>query len=239
MPLPPAHGEYFQSPLRPSPAQLLTLNELLEGPSFLQRLISLAVSPITTLDDASKFLDKNWQRLSTHMFNGARPRSPRQMEQLILEIASSRSRDFALEFASQCSLTVRNEVLLPIPGLAEVELAHPEELRLARTGMRHESAFTLIMTARGYEVGIAFFPNSAMPARSTTVTGRAANQRPQAKSQVAARMSAIELVAAFDNRITKLLNEQLKISRSFTTTRFGDLQGRAVSGGLPSLPRRR
>lgn len=261
-----AQSEYFQALLHPSPAQRLKLDELLAGPIFLQRLFALSTAPIETLRDASKFLDDNWRRLSPYMFEGSARRSPKQLENLILDISRSKTSSFALDFASQCMLTSRDEVILPIPGLAEINLVYPAELRLARTNMRHEGGFTLITTAVNYEVGITFFPITAVsintssavrprsacptrncapavkyekPDRHKKIIARPGKQRAVVKPQVTARMSVTDFLAAFNNRITAILNAQLKVSQSYTTTRFGDLEGRAVSGGLPSLPRRR
>lgn len=261
----PKESKYFQSKLRPSLAQQKKLDELLSGPVFLQRLIAISKFSIKTADDASNFLDNNWCRLSPYMFEGTNRRSPKQLEKLILDIALSKSRGFALDFTSQCMLTPRDEVIFPIPGLGEIELAYPAELRIARTNMRHQGCFTLLTIGASYEIGITFLPITSIPINKSTtiqprnnriresrqsgITNRKTNNVDESivqatkyfskiKPQVTARMSASDFLATFNNRVIALLNAQLKISKNFTTTRFGDLEGRAVSGGLPSLPRR-
>lgn len=253
----------FQGKLKLDSKQRDTLEELFAGPAFLQRRIMLLSAPITRIEEAEIFLDLNWRRLSSFMFEGSRQRSPKQLTQLILDIATSESEVFALDFPSCCRLTPDNKVLISALDLGPLSLENPDALKSARADRYHLGAFALLMAAEGYEVSIDFFPKSTsviksegsrlasidrMLARNAdrmlardVDRKKADHKAPKAlgKKKKIARMSATDFIAAFDGWVAGLLRAQMEVSRSFSTTRFSELEGRVVSGGLPSLPRRR
>ena len=225
----------------------------MEGPVFLQRLISMHSERIETIDQSAAFLDKNWKRLVPYMFGRSAGQTPRSMEQLILRLASDNLDAFRLDFAASCALTTLHGVLLPIPGLAAVPVGDNAALNQARNGMKHGGAFTLLRKEGGYAVGIEFNRITLPPPRPSPVvtnpkvhspppqpSRRAIPSRPKPQPpQRRVGMSAQDFLASFNNRVTAHLKQQLAVSRQFTTTRFSDLSGWGVSGGLPSLPKRR
>jgi hypothetical protein len=242
--------------LNPTDTQAQLLRSMLEGPTVLQRLLALSATPVTSPAQAAAFLDKHWLRLVPYMFQKGHGRSPKAMEDLILLLARGPLDEFRLDFAAQCSFTTGHQVQLPIPGLGPVAVADRVALEIARLGMKHSGGFGLIATATGFEVAIDFEPISA-PSRPTapqvttaktvanpSVTKPAKHSAPTTKpKQVrpprAKGMTARDFLTYFNNKVTAHLQQQLAVSRQFTTTRFADLSGWGVSGGLPSLPRRR
>lgn len=240
--------------LEPTGAQAELLNSMFEGPMLLQRLLALNPSPVTTPGEASAFLDKHWPRLMPYMFRRGAGRSLKSMEALILMLATGPQDEFRVDFAAQCSLTSVQQVRLPIPSLGPVAVANPVVLEIARLGMKHSGAFGLIATASGFEVAIDFesiaVQTSAQSTKASPAPQRPRPQPSQFHSQRASAakpirptrakgMTARDFLAYFESKVTAHLQRELAVSRQFTTTRFDDLSGWGVSGGLPSLPRRR
>jgi hypothetical protein len=244
---------YYEFALRLDRRQFELLEEMTEGPVLLQRLLSMNGDPITTLDEASAFLDKYWKRLAPYMFSRNSGQSPRAMEQLILKLANEDYDCFQLDFSSSCALTSAHAILLPIPELSAVEVDDRAALEKSRMGRKHSGAFTLVRNHNGYAIGIEF--ERITPPKPKTHINSAKNildafgNRPskqplpprkrQSSPKRKSGMSAHSFLTSFNNRVTAHLKQQLAVSRQFTTTRFADLSGWGVSGGLPSLPKRR
>lgn len=228
------------------------LDSMLEGPLLLQRLLALATTPIETIETASAFLDKHWQRLAPYMFRKGASQTPKAIEALILQLAKKPLNVFSIDFPAGCSLTTDQRVLLPIPELGAVGLSSSELLIAARTGRRHNGSFSLSRVFKGYTVAIDFVPISSPISKKQVAPSKTPNriniqpplrlqERRQAKPAQPARrsgMAAQDFLMSFNNRVTTQLKQELAVSRQFTTTRFADLSGWGVSGGLPSLPRR-
>lgn len=246
-------GNYYEFALRPDKRQLELLDTMMEGPTLLQRLLAMHGARIETIDQAAAFLDKNWKRLVPYMFSRSEGQTPNAMEQLILRLASEKLDVFRLDFAASCALTTTQEVLLPIPELAAVGVNDPAGVAQARQGMKHGGAFKLLCYAKEYAVGIEFdrIP-LPLPRKSSSVTRpkvhsvhhhetkKAMPSHSKVKQhQKNVGMSAQEFLTSFNNRVTAQLKQELAVSRQFSTTRFADLSGWGVSGGLPSLPKRR
>lgn len=241
----------------PTTQQRDVLEVLVEGPVFIQRLLAMQSVPVDTIEDAGRFLDRNWVRLAPYMFQRGAAKSPRSVERLILEIAQQGGNGFTLSFPSQCAVAIDGTVLLPIPGLGGLRIAEPEEFREAREGMRHSGNFCLTRSNAGFSVGIPLLPivrplhpelraQPFYPDRQATGAGQSAAlrrlkqvARPRKPSRQLgtkrAGMAVTDFLRAFNNRVAAKLRE----SRAYATPRFNDLSGRPVSGGLPSLPRRR
>jgi len=249
-------------PLKPTSAQAEILKDLFEGPLFVQRLLALTPVPVQTAAAAAAFLDRHWNRLVPYMFSGQGGRSPKAMEALILEMATGDLDEFCLDFPAGCMLTQQHSVRFPVPGLGPVAVRNSGELGSARLHRKHSGSFGLIAAgASGFAVAIDFerivrpltppivpvVPRGA-PRPSVELSRNRASQqhpvrqppRPQLPQQEPRRkgMAAETFLRMFNNRVTAHLQDQLRISRQFTTTRFEDLSGWGVSGGLPSLPRR-
>jgi len=245
-------SSYHEFPLTPDRHQLKLLEEMMEGPVFLQRLLSMNGERIQTIEQASAFLDKNWKRLVPYMVSRNAAQSPRAMEQLILRLATEDSDTFRLDFPSSCALTAAQEILFPIPDLSAVTIGNHAALAQARKGMKHAGAFTLVRTDTGYFVGIEFeriLPPQANVQRQVAkelleaFSQGASKHQPPPRKKVSpphrkTGMSAHAFLTSFNNRVTAHLKQQLAVSRQFSTTRFEDLSGWGVSGGLPSLPKR-
>ena len=246
-------SRYYEFVLKPDPRQLELLEDMTEGPVLLQRLLSMNGTRITTLDEASAFLDKHWKRLVPYMFSRNSAQSPRAIEKLILELANEDYDSFRLDFPSGCALTATQEILLPIPGLLAVEVDDRATLEELRQGRKHAGSFTLVRRHAGYAIGIEFerivLPrskprNNAAREFLDVFRQDAAKRQPQPEKRQSppkrrAGMSAHSFLTSFNNRVTAHLKQQLAVSREFKTTRFADLSGWGVSGGLPSLPRRK
>ena len=244
---------YHEFALKPDPRQFSLLEAMMEGPVFLQRLIAMSVNQIDTIEHAASFLDKNWKRLVPYMFGRNSGQTPRAMEHLILRLANEPLEEFYLEFPANCTLTASQRVLFPIPNLAAVSVEDNVVLEIARKGTKHSGSFTLLRTQNGYSVGIEFERIALPPQRSTSqVIKKKVHSHTSPSQNIAitshskprlqqrrAGMSAQEFLTSFNNRVTAHLKQQLAVSRQFTTTRFTDLSGWGVSGGLPSLPKRR
>jgi hypothetical protein len=242
--------------LRLSEAQVEILSNMFEGPLFLKRLISLEASPPATLDAAAAFLDRHWQRLVPFLFRRGAGQTPSSVEHLILHLAEEDCSDFTINFSSHCLFTVDRQVQLPIPGLGLIDVFNRGPIEEALKKYCHTGAFGLLGTGSEYFVLVDFVPrsqvvspNKILPAVSTPPKKSkphphrpAPRPTPRVTPSIPLRrpgMTARDFLNAFDNRVTQFLQQQLAISRQYTTTRFEDLSGWGVSGGLPSLPRRR
>lgn len=246
-------SSYHEFTLKPDAKQLALLEEMMEGPVFLQRLLAMHGDRIETINQATEFLDKNWKRLVPYMFGRNTTQTPRAMEQLILRLANADLKTFSLDFAAGCALTATQSVLLPIPELSALDVENHASLARARQGMKHRGSFTLLHSYSTYAVGIEFekITLPQMRIAATAKRTKVHSTRIQSPTKpIPSRLkinapqrkvgtSAQEFLASFNNRVTAHLKEQLAVSRAFTTTRFGDLSGWGVSGGLPSLPKRR
>lgn len=248
---PATSSSHFSFELSPNSQQQAILDEMLEGPLLLQRLLSFEPAAPSTTDAASAFLDRNWKRLSPYMFRAGGRQSPKAIEELILKIARDYSEVFTLEFQSKCLFTPNQCAIFPIPGVGEIPVAEPNALTAALRGNRHTGGFGLAHFGGVYSVEVDLMPAhrpdapAPQPRRPSPATNRApakatssspGRQSPQASKK---GLAASDFLALFNNRVTAHLQQQLKISRQFTTTRFDDLSGWGVSGGLPSLGKRR
>lgn len=238
--------------LRPTDDQLEVLDVLLEGPVFIQRLLAMQPTVIDSLEDAGRFLDKNWIRVAPYMFQPGARKSPRSIESLILDIAQQRQDGFTLSFPSQCAFGIDASVMLPIPDLGGLHLADLESVQRMRQGMRHTGAFSLTRTDEGYFVGVEFFPlvrplhpatkSRAIPQLASAPKQDFSPEKLLRRSKPAGRSEAKRLgmaVAAFLKAFNNRIAAKLRASNAYAGSRFADLSGRPVSGGLPSLPRRR
>lgn len=247
-------GNIFQEfELHLNSRQQAILESMFEGPLLLQRLLAVSAKPIDSLEAASAFLDKHWQRLAPYMFRKGSSQPPKAMEALILKLSKEPLDVFTIDFPAGCAFTMDQRVLLPVPDLEAVAVAFPALLLAARAGRRHDGSFSLSRVLNGYAVAIdfepiswpkcmnhAFAPKSGDLPRTRPLPGT--QERRQSKPAPPSRrsgMAAQDFLKNFNNRVTAQLKQQLVVSRQFSTTRFADLSGWGVSGGLPSLPRRR
>ena len=240
---------HFEFHVCPDKQQFSLLESMLEGPVLLQRLLALSDQPLGSIDDAARFLDKHWQRLVPYMFRKGRGQGPKAVEQLILRMAHESTDRFQIDFNACCSLTNDQRVTFPIPELGPIALARVGDLAAARAGQKHAGDFSLIRTLVGYSVAIRFDKKSPLADKAKTqfitpVPPR--NHRPKIVQRTPVRLparplphysgiSAGDFLAAFNNRVTAHLNHQLAVGRNFAGSRFDELSGWGVSGGLCSL----
>ena len=247
-------GNIFQEfELHLNAQQQEILDSMFEGPLFLQRLLAISTKPIESIEAASAFLDKHWQRLTPYMFRKGSSQTPKAMEALILKLSREPLDVFTIDFPAGCSLAADQNILLPVPGLDAVAVASPELLLATRTGRRHDGSFSLTRILKGYAVAIDFEPiswpkptnhasapkSACLPRKQPLPNTPGRRQSKPATSERRSGMAAQDFLKSFNNRVTAELKQQLAASRQFSTTRFADLSGWGVSGGLPSLPRRR
>jgi hypothetical protein len=235
--------------LQPDSRQLAVLEEMLEGPLLLQRLLALEVVLPTTLEEASEFLDRNWKRLAPYMFRAGLTQSPKSTERLILSLARERADAFTLEFTSSCYF-MKGRAYVPITDLGPILLTHSQLLVEALKRHRHTGAFGLCRGISGFSVLVDWVPTVTRrgfepmsPPDARRILGSPVDQgtrsgRTRCKTRTKG-MLASDFLSIFNSRVTEKLRQQLKISRQLGTTQFDALSGRPVSGGLPSLGKRR
>lgn len=242
--------------LLPSVSQRETLDSLFEGPRTLLQLLRMYDGELRTLDEAARFLDRNIRRLAPLMLRRRNGQGVKQLELLILEWAQALPEYVSFLLPDRCWLSDGQDIALPIDNLGLLPPADRDGLSRLQRENRYFTDFALISQGAAYYVDIEFEPippwarEVSMPAVDTPVRDRpkppTARPRPRPPRPPRSRardevrtVPFVDLLQYFDNAILDRLRRDLEVSRQFSTTRFAELSGRAVSGGLPSLPKRK
>jgi hypothetical protein len=227
----------FRCDLRPSPAQKVVLDSLFSGPLLLKTLLQNAAQKPRTSLDASLFLLHHHGELEPYLYSGNRAESVDLLKNLVVQWGSRIPERIELQFSGDCSVSASNQVFLPIPRLGMVAVQNISRLIDARSGARYRPTFAVVHSSLGYLVEIVFVRSAAAVPHAHD-TAKAPKVVPGTQS-VSARFGFSSFLTLFDNRVNQGLMEELRISRRFAKPDFGALEGREVTGGLPSLGKRR
>jgi len=225
---------------------------LFSGPRLLKTLLLKADQKPKTPKEASMFLLEHRKELQPYLDSGYRDESVDLLKKLILQWASSVPSLIELQFAGDCSLSDTNKISLPIPRLGAVAVHN--ETRLIEARLRAQSqykpAFALVHSTLGYLIEIVFL------CRESRTLDQLQTPEPKKHGQVHSHDKAsprkeqsraeppngrlevrrfVTLFGALDQRRA----DETRIAQKFVRSDFGNVQGRAVQGGLPSLGKRR
>ena len=233
--------------LDPSANQREVLDSIFEGPKTLLHLLRLYPAEICSIEDASRFLDKYIRRLAPLLLKRGNGQGVKQLEELIWNWSQKLPDYVSFTLPARCWISEDQNICLPIPQLEVLAPKNRPALGRLRKGRRFWTDFVLVCDGPNYSIDVEFVTGSM----STEPRPPQSPQRPPTKPSKGQRSNIAraqphyraiplqEYLNYFDNLVLQKLRQELEVSRQFSTTRFSDLSGWPVSGGLPSLPRRR
>jgi hypothetical protein len=214
--------------LRPTRQQLVLLDDLFAGPAFLRSIILERSTPISSQFEASAFLLTHRRDLEPYL-QKKRESSVNLLTQLALDWSRDQPDQIELEFESDCSVSNEQKVFLPINRLGLLALAEPDELAALRIGKKYSSNFRLVKQGLNYSIGFELCTTHVVS--QSRVIKSSPNTRPKSKSII----KFSNFLDMFDARV----DAEARAGKAFPKNGFDRLQGWPVSGGLPSLGKRR
>ena len=222
--------------LRPNSRQRMQLESLFAGPVLVAQLLRAGAVSIQSPQDASMFLLRNRNALEPYLWSNDREASVEHLKSLVIQWSSRPPEDLELSFESDCSISVEQQVFLPIPRLGLLEVANASHLAQLRIGSRYVPGFGLFRSQQHFSVNLVFWRHH--PRKAQTPVKGAQNKQVQQRVEHAV-LSVAAFLTMFDNRVNQQLMHELRVSQQHSTTKFHELEGRPVQGGLPSLGKRR
>lgn len=216
------------------------LEAVFRAPKALASLLRSYPKELRTKADASAFLLSNRKELDGVINPDRRESDVDLLTELLLQWAGNPPESVGIDF-DDASLTQENKVYLPLPGLRAVEVFELDALIEERKGRRYVLPFTLFEEAKHFFLALSFEPGEKHVPRSGRHQHLDANGKVKEiklkPGQPLPYISSPRYLPK-EPRQRVLFSRYSGVFRGIKTMNWGDLSGRSVCGGLPSLGKR-
>jgi len=226
--------------LKPTASQLVRLAEIFAAPRVLAALLSHYSGKITSVADASVFLLRNRKALDGYINPRARIDTVDVLTRLLLHWAAAPPQSIGIDFDSG-EISRKQAICFPVEGLRAVAVVHPKILAEVREGFKARGPFTLFEDAGAYYAAFVLAPQSYIgKSDRSTPSERKPPTRPIPEIKLRPGDPLPHIVRDDDSTRERVLYSRSSVfPGGLRNMNWDALSGWAVSGGLPSLGRRR